>query len=102
MYRKSATGWKEHLDFMILDVFSIQFAFMLAYIARYGWENPYGHELYRTMAIVLAVIDMGVLIFFEFMKNVLKRDYYQELYLSVEHGTGYKNTAEDSARCAEA
>ena len=85
MYRKSATGWKKHLDFMILDVFSIQIAFMLAYIARYGLENPCGHELYRTMAIVLAVIDMGVLIFFGSMKNVLKRDYYRELSMTVSH-----------------
>ena len=70
---------------MILDVFSIQIAFMLAYIARYGLENPYGHELYRTMAIILAVIDIGVLIFFGSMKNVLKRDYYRELSMTVSH-----------------
>lgn len=70
---------------MILDVLSLQVAFALAYMVRNGWENPYGHELYRTMAIVLTVIDMGVLIFFESMKNVLKRGYYRELSMTIRH-----------------
>lgn len=63
MYRKSARGWEKHLDFMILDVLCLQAAFVIAYMVRNGCENPYSHELYRNMALVLTVIDMGVLIF---------------------------------------
>lgn len=85
MYRKSTNGWKKHLDFMILDVICLQAAFALAYMVRNGWGNPYGYELYRTMAIVLTVIDMGVMVFFESMKNVLKRGYYQELTKTIWH-----------------
>ena len=85
MYRKSARGWEKHLDFMILDVLCLQAAFVIAYMVRNGCENPYSHELYRNMALVLTVIDMGVLIFFESLKNVLKRGLYQEFSATTEH-----------------
>ncbi len=85
MYRKSARGWEKHLDFMILDVLCLQLAFIIAYMARNGFVNPYGHELYRSMAVVLAVTDMGVLIFFESLKNVLKRGYYKEFSATIKH-----------------
>ncbi len=85
MYRKSARGWEKHLDFMILDVICLHVAFTLAYMVRNGAWNPYGHELYRNMALVLTVIDVGVLIFFESMKNVLKRGLYKEFTTSIKH-----------------
>ncbi len=85
MYRKSARGWEKHLDFMVLDVLCLQAAFMISYMIRNGLSNPYEHELYRGMAMVLTVIDVAVLIFFESMKNVLKRGRYKELTATIKH-----------------
>ena len=86
MYRKSARGWEKHLDFMILDQLSLQIAFLLAYMLRNGLSNPYSHLIYCNVAFILVVIDAGVLLLFESLKNVLKRGYYQEFAMTVKHG----------------
>ena len=70
---------------MVLDVLCLQAAFMISYMIRNGLSNPYEHELYRGMAMVLTVIDVAVLIFFESMKNVLKRGRYKELTATIKH-----------------
>lgn len=85
MYRKSARGWEKHLDFMILDQLSLQIAFLLAYMLRNGLSNPYSHLIYCNVAFILVVIDAGVLLLFESLKNVLKRGYYQEFAMTVKH-----------------
>ena len=85
MYRKSARGWEKHLDFMIWDQLSLQIAFLLAYMLRNGLSNPYSHLIYCNVAFILVVIDAGVLLLFESLKNVLKRGYYQEFAMTVKH-----------------
>lgn len=60
MYRKNLQGWSKHLDFMILDLISLQAAFVIAYMIRFGFVelwNPYLDGIYRNMAIVIALID---------------------------------------------
>lgn len=79
MYSKKLKGWMKHADFIILDVICLQVAFVLAYITRHGWQNPYGNDFYVNMAIVYTLVDLTVLISTNAMKNVLKRGYYQEL-----------------------
>ena len=85
MYRKSARGWEKHLDFMIWDQLSLQIAFLLAYMLRNGLSNPYSHLIYCNVAFILVVIDAGVLLLFESLKNVLKRGYYQEFAMTAKH-----------------
>lgn len=85
MYRKSARGWEKHLDFMIWDQLSLQIAFLLAYMLRNGLSNPYSHLIYCNVAFILVVIDAGVLLLFESLKNVLKHGYYQEFAMTVKH-----------------
>lgn len=85
MYRRNTQGWAKHLDFILLDLICLQAAFLAAYLIRSGMHLPYVRPLYRSMAIVLAVIDIGVLIFFDTMKNVLKRGYGREIAVTVQH-----------------
>lgn len=70
---------------MILDQLSLQIAFLLAYMLRNGLSNPYSHLIYCNVAFILVVIDAGVLLLFESLKNVLKRGYYQEFAMTVKH-----------------
>ena len=51
MYRKKTEGWLKHYDFILLDMVSLQLAFILSYaFAGNGW-NPYGNLLGRCRNI---------------------------------------------------
>lgn len=73
MYRRGPKGWLKHLDFILLDLLSLQAAFGLAYIIRFVEKDPYADpRLYQAMAIVLLLADIVALFFFNTLKNVLK------------------------------
>lgn len=36
MYQRERTGWKKHIDFMIIDVIMLNLAFWLSYYLRFG------------------------------------------------------------------
>ena len=55
MYRKSPQGWLKHWDFILLDIISLQAAFIIAYLSRIGLGNPYGDYLYRSEAFVFVL-----------------------------------------------
>ena len=41
MYRERAKGWLKHVDFIVLDIVCLQVSFVLAYMTRHGWRDPY-------------------------------------------------------------
>ncbi|HAQ7747612.1 sugar transferase [Enterococcus faecium] len=84
MYRKNSSGWIKHIDFIILDLICIQFAFYISYVFRQGLCDPYGFSLYRNMAIFIELADFLVIFIFESYKGVLKRGYYKEFVSSVK------------------
>ena len=84
MYRRGPKGWLKHLDFILLDLLSLQAAFGLAYIIRFVEKDPYADpRLYQAMAIVLLLADIVALFFFNTLKNVLKRGWLQEFLITV-------------------
>lgn len=85
MYSKKSQGWVKHIDFILLDILCLQAAFVLAYMTRHGFSNPYTNSLYLNMAVVYTVMDFLVLIMNNTMKNVLKRGYYKELIQTAKH-----------------
>lgn len=85
MYQKNTQGWVKHLDFIVLDLVSMQLAFMLAYIFRHGWMWPYGNREYAVFAMLIALVDTVVLILNETMKNVMRRGYYREFAQTLKH-----------------
>ena len=86
MYRKDYTGWIKHADFILLDLICLQIAFVLGYaLSGHGW-NPYHNLLYRNMAIFIEIFDLVVLLAMGTMKNVLKRGFYKDFLITVQHG----------------
>ena len=77
MYKRNSHGWRKHIDFILWDVVVLQLAFVLAYAYRHG-GLPYTSEIYRTLAVMLVVVDILVAAIFNTMHNVMKRGYYQE------------------------
>ena len=85
MYRKYRQGWMKHLDFMIIDMLCLQVAFILSYIIRHGFQNPYLDMDYRNLAIFIEVADIAIIYIFETFQDVLKRGYYQEFAVTLKH-----------------
>lgn len=85
MYRRGSQGWMKHLDFIVIDIMCLHIAFLLANFIRNGMKNPYLVPIYLRMVLVLTIIDFCVIVFFETMKNVLKRGYYAEFSITVRH-----------------
>ncbi|MDO5335991.1 MAG: sugar transferase [Eubacteriales bacterium] len=85
MYKKSTRGWLKHLDFLILDCLCLEFSFLLTCSCYLGTRVPFENELYKNLAVVLLLIEIFVLFFFESLKNVIKRSYYKELVATLRH-----------------
>lgn len=85
MYSKKTQSWLKHIDFILLDVLCLQIAFILAYITRHGWSNPYFDKEYIMLAATYAFSDFFISIATHTMKNVLKRGYYIEFAKTVRH-----------------
>lgn len=85
MYKKVSKGWLKHLDFILWDMLSVHLALLFAFFLRHGVGNMYMDVRYRNMAIVLTLIQVFTVIFFDSMKNVLKRGYYKEFIYTVRH-----------------
>lgn len=86
MYKRNAQGWLKHLDFMIWDILILQVSFILGYIIRHGGGSlPYTRPEYRSLAIILVVVDVLVVVLFNTMHNVMKRGYLKELVETIKH-----------------
>lgn len=53
MYTRKNQSWIKHLDFILLDVFCLHVAFVLAYMTRHGMVLPYGNVDYLNLAVDL-------------------------------------------------
>ena len=86
MYRKDSNEWIKHIDFIILDLICLQIAFVLAYaVSGYGF-NPYNTMIYKNMAVFIEGTDLVLMIFMGTLKNVLKRGYYKNFVVTLQHG----------------
>ena len=85
MYKRNAQGWLKHLDFILWDLLILQISFVLGYMIRHGWGNwPYIRPVYRSLAIILAAADFLVMVLFNTMHNVMKRDPAKEFGASLK------------------
>ena len=85
MYRKDSEGWLKHADFIVLDMICLQLAYVLAYaVSGYGF-NPYAMIIYRNMAVFLELANLVVIFAYGTMKNVLKRGYYRDFVVTINH-----------------
>lgn len=85
MYKKANKGWLKHLDFIIIDAICLQLSFMLAYLIRHGNLTLYEIPIYRSLAMLLFMLQIVITFFFESFKNILKRGYYKELSETIKH-----------------
>lgn len=84
MYKRNAQGWSKHIDFMLLDEFSLLAAYILASLIRHH-EMPYERSIYTNLGIVLMLVDLVVIMLMNSMHNVLKRNWLREASRTAEH-----------------
>ena len=84
MYKRKLRGWAKHLDFLIVDLICLQLALLLAYYMRHGILDIYTRSLYVNIAIVMTLLDMLIIIFFNILKNILKRNNITEMIKVIE------------------
>ena len=87
MYKKEKKSWLKHLDFTILDMVCLQVALTIAYVMRLGWHLPYSSEPYERLAIVMLLIDICVVFFFEPYTGILRRGHFQEANACITYCT---------------
>lgn len=78
MHNSISGGWLKHWDFMILDTLFIQVSYILAYMLRNGFENPYASELYLNIGVMLFLVGICAGFFLENYSGILRRGYFQE------------------------
>lgn len=85
MYRKNSQNWIQYVNFIFLDMFCLQLAYILAYgFSGYGF-NPYNQIIYRNIGFILELIDFLVIIVYGTMNGVFKRGYYVEFAITFKH-----------------
>lgn len=78
MYVRKDKGWSEHLDFIIWDAICIELSFLLAYFLRHGLITPYDKPIYRSIGLMLIIIDLLIIFFGNSYSDVMKRGYFKE------------------------
>ena len=77
MYKRNAQGWSKHFDFIVVDLISLQIAFILAVAIRHrAWA--YATPLYRSLGFVLFLGDAVSLVLRNSMHGVVSRGYFIE------------------------
>lgn len=79
MYKRENRSWLKHLDFTLLDILSLQFAFNIVYMVYLRAGFAYSDEWYMRLGAVIVLVQICVVFFTEPYKDILKRDKIQEL-----------------------
>lgn len=89
MYRRKTSGIFRHMDFIVLDIISIEIAFAIAYIIRHGWnggkvELP---KLYSNIVVIFMMICVIVALVAAPYKKIVIRGHYREFLCTVKYVT---------------
>lgn len=76
----------KHFDFLLLDMVCLQIAFLLSFLILGRHVNPYAEPLYRNRALILEVMNLTVMLLFGTLSGVLKKGYYRDFIITVQHG----------------
>ena len=98
MYKREKKSWLKHLDFTILDIVCLEASLVIAYLLRFGWYMPYAREPYERLAVIVVLIDICVVFFFEPYNGILRRGHFTPEDAQREKPFGY-DFAYDSRIC---
>lgn len=87
MYKKEKKSWVKHLDFLILDIICLEIAFYASCFIRLGniRRLPMLMDYYNRLAVVVLLVDICIVFFFEAYTGILRRNKVQELKVVLMH-----------------
>lgn len=87
MYKRQKKSWVKHLDFLIVDIICLEIAFYSSCLIRLGNMRrlPVLLDYYNRLAVVLLLVDICVVFFFEAYTGILRRNKVQELKAVLMH-----------------
>lgn len=83
MHIKGKYSWLKHLDFMMLDIFSLVVAFVLAIRIRFGDFSALGDNSWQTLLLIACLIDLLVMLFTNPFSGIFRRYGSEELLKSI-------------------
>ena len=80
MYKEIVKGWIKHLDFMLIDILSLEISFLIAYAVRNNIEGGiFLPEIYRTLTVMIIIMNICVVFFSNSYESIIRRGYLVEL-----------------------
>lgn len=79
MYQTGKNSWLKHWDFILLDLLCLQIAYIAAFMIRHGLILPYSWEEYRSMGIIMALVELCAGFFLENYRDIVRRGFFEEL-----------------------
>lgn len=87
MYKLSNRGWLKHFDFTVVDIISLEIAFLLSYLLRFRNVYLFSDSIYSAIALLLPVLHIFIVFFSEEYSGVLRRGYLKELKEVLKHNS---------------
>ncbi len=89
MYRRKSSGIFRHMDFIALDIISIEISFVKAYIIRHGirGNKVVLPKLYSNIAIIYMMICVIVALVASPYKKIVTRGHYKEFLCVIKYVT---------------
>lgn len=85
MDRRNSNSWLKHWDFILIDLFLLQAAYLVSCMIRNGGANPYSSPLYLNTGLVLVLADICTAFFMESYRGIMRRGYFQEFKAAAGH-----------------
>ena len=87
MYKKQQKGWLKHLDFIVLDLLILAGSYILAFFLRHGnISGLFSSTVYVNTGVVLLILDFLVMLIFDTMHNILRRNPTKEFFSTLKKG----------------
>ena len=85
MYQDIIKSWVKHLDFMILDVVSLEIAFFISYFIRNGSPGSGLSEQYENMIMAILLLSIMAAFFLSSYTGIIRRGYIKEIKQTLSH-----------------
>ncbi len=84
MYRRNHQDWSKHIDFILLDLICVMVGMVASGIIVLD-ISVFSYTPYRSLLVVVALIDALVMVFFDSMRNVTRRGALSEMIQTIRH-----------------
>lgn len=79
MHIKGKYSWVKHLDFMLIDVLVLIFAFAISYYLKFGDIYCLYRDSWRALLIFVCLLDLVITLFYNPYSGTLRRSFSEDI-----------------------